>query len=80
MLPNSDAVNTEEFIFYIDLISDFLKKKSLIKAISSFIKEKDKFNALVSYGVVIFQRDENPINIYDLKDVDSVLDTINKSW
>lgn len=80
MLPRSEAVNSEEFIFYIDLITNFLKKKSLAKAISAFIKEKDKFNILTSYGVVIFQKDENPVNVYDLKDSGTVLNTINDAW
>jgi len=80
MLTRSDSINSEEFIFYIDIISDFLKKKSLMKAINSFIKEKDKFNALSSYGVVIFQKNENPINEYDIKDSGSVLNAINDAW
>ena len=80
MLPRSDAINSEEFIFYIDLITDFLKKKTLTKAINAFIKEKDKLNALYSYGLVIFQKDENPINVYDLKDAETVIDTINNAW
>lgn len=80
MLPKSKAVNSEEFIFYIDLITDFLKKKSLTKAINAFMKEKDKFNALTSYGVVLFQKNGNPINIYDLKDTETVVDTIDEAW
>ncbi|MFX0027755.1 MAG: vWA domain-containing protein [Candidatus Hermodarchaeota archaeon] len=80
MIPSSDAINSEEFIFFIDIISDFLKKKSLMKAISNFIKEKDKFNALSSYGVVIFQKDDNPINEYDIKDSEIVLNSINNAW
>lgn len=80
MLPRSDTINSEEFIFYIDLISDFLKKKPLLKAISNFIKEKDKFNALVSYGIVLFQKDENPVNSYDLKDTDIILKTLDDAW
>jgi len=80
MLPRSEAVNSEEFIFYIDLISNFLKKKPLMKAISAFIKEKDKYNALTSYGVVLFQKDDNPISVYDLKVAETVLNTINETW
>ncbi len=80
MLPRSDAINSEEFIFYVDLVTNFLKKKSVTKAISAFIKEKDKFNALTSYGVVIFQKNENPVNVYDLKDSESVLNAINDAW
>ncbi|MHA1986486.1 MAG: hypothetical protein ACW98D_07605 [Promethearchaeota archaeon] len=80
MLAGSDSINSEEFIFYIDLISNFVKKKSVLKAISSFIKEKEKFNALSSYGVVFFQKDENPVSEYNLKDSESVLKLINDSW
>ena len=80
MLTRSDAVNSEEFIFYLDLIGDFMKKKTLMKAINTFIKEKDKFNSLSSYGLVIFQKDENPVNVYDLKDSETVLNTINDVW
>ncbi|MFW9781980.1 MAG: hypothetical protein ACFFFB_06825 [Candidatus Heimdallarchaeota archaeon] len=80
MLTRSDAFNSEEFIFYLDVITNFLKKKSVLKAISSFMKEKDKFNALSSYGVVIFQKDDNPINEYDIKDPESVLNIINEVW
>jgi len=78
MLP--DEISSEEFIFYIDLITNFIKKKSVVKAISSFIKEKEKFNALSSYGIVFFQKDENPISEYNLKDSESILKLINDSW
>jgi len=80
MLPRTETVNSEEVIIYLDLISNFLKKKPLMKAINAFIKEKDKFNALTSYGVVLFQKDENPINVYDLKDAETVTNTINDAW
>ncbi|MFX1323341.1 MAG: hypothetical protein ACFE8N_00175 [Promethearchaeota archaeon] len=80
MLTRSNAFNSEEFIFYLDVITDFLKKKSILKAISSFMKEKEKFNALSSYGVVIFQKDDNPINEYDIKDPESVLNIISEVW
>lgn len=70
----------EEFIFYIDLVSNFIKKKTVMKVISAFIKEKDKFNPLTSYGIVLFQKDENPINIYDLKESEGILKTIDEAW
>ncbi|MFW9941436.1 MAG: vWA domain-containing protein [Candidatus Thorarchaeota archaeon] len=80
MITSSNALNSEEFIFYIDIVSDFVKKKSIMKAINSFMKEKDKFNALSSYGIVVFQKDDNPINEYDIKDSESVLNIIDESW
>ena len=80
MLSKTDKINSEEFIFYIDLITNFLKKKSVMKAINSFIKEKDKFNTLSSYGVVLFQKDGNPVSEYNLKDSESILNIINGAW
>jgi hypothetical protein len=74
------SVNSEEFIFYIDLVSDFLKKKLLVKGISSFIKEKNDFNILTSYGLLIFQDDANPVTIYNEKDSDVILEQINDKW
>jgi len=74
------AVNSEEFIFYIDLLSDFLKKKTLTKAISAFIKEKGKFNSLSSYGLILFQEKGAPITVYDEKQVESIVKTIEEYW
>jgi hypothetical protein len=80
MLTGANVIKSEECIFYIDLTTNFLKKKSVIKAISSFIKEKDKFNALSSYGLVIFQNDDNPISKYDIKDSEVILTALNNAW
>ncbi|TFG16182.1 MAG: VWA domain-containing protein [Promethearchaeota archaeon] len=74
------SINSEEFIFYIDLISDFLKKKILIKGLNSFIKEKNNFNILASYGLVIFQDNDNPFTLYDEKDTDKILDRLEDKW
>ena len=74
------SVNSEEFIFYIDLTTDFLKKKSLSKSISSFIKDKEKFNTLSSYGILLFQDDDNPITVYDAKDFETLSDVIDEKW
>ncbi len=74
------TINSEEFIFYIDLTTNFLKKKPLLKAVGAFIKEKNRFNVLSSYGIVFFQKDDNPITVYDLKETETVLNTINDAW
>ncbi|MFX0179362.1 MAG: hypothetical protein ACFE78_04180 [Candidatus Hodarchaeota archaeon] len=74
------AVNSEEFIFYIDLLSDYLKKKVLTKAIISFIKDKDKFNSLSSYGLVLFQKKGAPITTYDEKEADSLIHILDEYW
>ncbi len=74
------AVNSEEFIFYIDLLLDFMKKKTLTKAITSFIKDKDKFNSLSSYGLVLFQEKGAPITTYDENEADSLVHILDEYW
>jgi hypothetical protein len=80
MLPGTATLNSEEFIFYLDLVGNFLRKKTLTKSINSFIKEKEKFNTLTSYGIVLFQKDDNPINVYNLKDADTVIERVDDAW
>lgn len=73
-------VNSEEFIFYIDLVTGFLKKKNLIKSISAFMKEKAKFNTQTSYGLLIFQKEDNPVTFYDENDFESFENVLNEKW
>ncbi len=74
------SVSSEEFIFYFDLITDFTKKKNLIKNIGAFIKEKAKFNTQSSYGLLIFQSDDNPVTLYDETDFEVFADIVNEKW
>jgi len=74
------SVNSEEFVFYFDLITDFIKKKNLIKSIGNFIKEKAKFNTLSSYGLLIFQNDDNPVTLYDETDFEVFTDILDEKW
>lgn len=74
------SINSEEFIFYIDLTKDFIKKKYLTKSISNFAKEREKFNSLSSYGLLMFQQEENLLSSYDRKDSETITDIINEKW
>ena len=74
------SVNSEEFIFYVDLITDFLKRKNLIKSINTFMKEKAKFNTLTSYGLLLFQKDDNPVTLYDENDFESYGKILEEKW
>jgi hypothetical protein len=74
------SVNSEEFIFYVDLISEFIKKKNFIKSIGTFIKEKAKFNIVSSYGLLFFQKDDNPVALYDENNFETINDIINEKW
>ncbi|MFX1275633.1 MAG: hypothetical protein ACFFBP_11640 [Promethearchaeota archaeon] len=74
--------SSEEIIFYIDLVSNFLKKKQVLKGIRDFIEDKNKNSQYGSnlYGIVIFQAHENPINIYGKENSSSIIEIIEKSW
>ena len=74
------SVNSEEFIFYVDLVSEFIKKKNFIKSVGTFIKEKAKFNTLSSYGLLFFQEDDNPVTLYDEDNFEIITEMINEKW
>ena len=74
------SVNSEEFIFYVDLVTDFLKRKNLIKSITTFMKEKAKFNTQTSYGLLLFQKDDNPVTLYDENDFESYEKVLEEKW
>ncbi|MBY9004369.1 MAG: VWA domain-containing protein [Candidatus Lokiarchaeota archaeon] len=74
------SVNSEEFIFYLDLSKDFIKKKNLMKSITAFEKEKEKFHSVTTYGLIMFQKKENLITIYDQPDTEIISKTINDKW
>ncbi len=74
------TVNSEEFIFYLDLSKDFIKKKNLIKSITAFSKEKEKFHSLCTFGLIMFQKDENLITFYDQPDTELISKVINDKW
>jgi len=80
MEQNTDEIKAEEVIFYLDLTTDFLKKKVILKGIKSFIDQKSKFNVPSSYGVVIFQDKDNPINVYDRPDYSSLVSVVDDAW
>ena len=73
-------IKAEEVVFYLDLTTDFLKKKIILKGIKSFIDEKSKFHARSSYGVVIFQDRNNPVVVYDQLDYNSIASVIDEAW
>ncbi len=72
--------SSEEFVFYIDLISNFIKKKNLIKLFNTFSKEKSKYHANISYGIIMFQESEKLINIYNSPNIETITAVIDKYW
>ncbi|MHA1671248.1 MAG: hypothetical protein ACTSV5_11835 [Promethearchaeota archaeon] len=74
------SVNSEEFIFYLDLSKDFIKKKNLMKSITAFAKEKEKFHSLNTFGLIMFQKDENLITVYDQPNTELISKIINDKW
>ncbi len=72
-------INSEEVIFYLDLTSDFIKKEILKDTIQVFIENKLSLGDS-SFGIVIFQEEDNPISLYDNKEFTSILKTIDNHW
>ena len=82
MSDTNEAQKPEEIIFYLDITSNFLKKKNLLKGIKEFIEEKNKYkiSAPSKYGLVMFQADDNPINIYGKDTAEPIVESLEESW
>jgi len=70
----------EDVFFYLDLTKDIIRKKELIKAIKSYISEKNKSNIKGHYGLLIFQEEGNPIFIIEKKDSNIITNAIEVNW
>ncbi|MFW9894484.1 MAG: hypothetical protein ACFFD7_01610 [Candidatus Thorarchaeota archaeon] len=70
----------EDVYFYLDLTTDILKKKDLIKVIKHYIEEKNKVNIKGHYSLLIFQEEGNPIFITDKKDTEIISKSIEENW
>jgi hypothetical protein len=79
MTVSGNSINLEEIIFCIDLTTNFVDKETLISIIQEFIEEK--LNLVdSSFGIVIFQEEDNPISLYDEKDSNSIIKIIDDKW
>ncbi|MHA1272874.1 MAG: hypothetical protein ACTSQP_16275 [Promethearchaeota archaeon] len=78
-MPDS-PLTSEEIIFYLDLTTDQIKKKTIIKGIKNFINEREKLKKESSYGLIIFQSESNPISVYNKTDPQSLIEIIDESW
>ncbi|MFX1393413.1 MAG: hypothetical protein ACFFAH_07550 [Promethearchaeota archaeon] len=80
MNEETGATNNEEFILYLDLTTDYVDKEFLSKIIKTLIKNKSEYSSDSSYGIVIFQEEDNPITLYDRKDAKSIIKIIEDKW
>ena len=80
MTAGNGSIISEEIIFYIDLATEYINKETLVNEINSFIQEKSKISNLTTFGIVIFQEEDNPITSYDQNKSKSITDIIEKHW
>ncbi|MFX1260400.1 MAG: hypothetical protein ACFFAN_21330, partial [Promethearchaeota archaeon] len=80
MPTDIDSINFEEVIFYIDLTSDIIEKNRFVKEINEFIQNKKNYYNNSSFGIVIFQEEDNPICVYDKNDSISITNVIEEKW
>jgi len=74
------SASYEDVFFYLDLTKEILKKKDIIKAIKSYVAEKNKVNLKGHYGLLIFQEEGNPIFITGKKDSNIIANAIEENW
>lgn len=72
-------IHTEEIIFFVDLISNYFKQKIIVNGIEDFISQKSKISDS-HYGIVIFQKEDNPVHIYHKENAEVIIEAINDTW
>lgn len=70
----------EDVFFYLDLTTEILKKKDIIKTLKHYITEKNKVNVKGHYGLLVFQEEGDPIFITDKKDSNIIINAIEENW
>ncbi len=78
-IKSEKTSESEEIIFYLDLSTEFLKKKTLLKSIKSFSEGNNKANIDSTYGFVIFKKEKEVFSVYD-KDTSFIIETIDDLW
>jgi hypothetical protein len=69
----------EEVIFYLDLSTDFMKKRRLVRAIEAFIDENNKTGKKERYGLVLFRSGKELYTIYN-QESKIIIETIKDLW
>ena len=70
----------EEIFIFFDIITNFLKKKTLFKGIKEFIVKKKKFNILTTFNVLLFKEDASPILIMDKTSFGEISENLSENW
>jgi len=76
---STHSKNSEEVIFYLDLSTDFMKKRTLSKAIDSLMESKYEIFNDISYGLVLFKHGKDLFSIYN-KSPNHILEIIDDIW
>ncbi len=80
MFNNDTTKFSEEIIFYLDLLSDFLEKNKLREIIKEFIEEKNTYNKDNTYGVLIFIENDNPKFLYNQNNSDELIQFFDSNF
>ncbi len=75
-----NSLQSEEVVFYLDLITNFIDLESVLKGIETFIDEKLEYENNSTFGLVLFLQNENPVTVYDKKEKKAILEAIKESW
>lgn len=70
----------EDIFFYLDLTKEIIKRKNIKKAIEYYVEEKNKSNNKGHYGILLFQKEGNPIFITNKREPDVILNVIEENW
>jgi len=72
--------NPESIVFYLDLTTDILSKKDIVKSIQTFLDEKIKKNPKTSFSIFQFTEGNEPILSDEMTDIKELVHNIGEGW
>ncbi len=70
----------EEIFIFIDITTNFLKKKIILRGIKELIEKKKQINILTIFNLLLFKEDASPLLIMDKTSYREIIDILSENW
>jgi len=70
----------EDVFIFIDITTDFLKKKIILRGIKELIEKKKQINILTIFNLLLFKEDAIPLLIMDKTSYGEIIDILSENW
>lgn len=70
----------EDVFIFIDITTNFLKKKTLFRGLKELIEKKKQINIFTIFNLLLFKEDASPLLIMDKTSYGEIIDILSENW